>query len=48
MDFEEIYALYSPQIYRVCMGYINDPDQAKDLTQETFISVWEKPVDVQK
>jgi len=22
------------------MGYFNDPDQAKDITQETFISVW--------
>lgn len=22
------------------MGYVNDHDQAKDLTQETFISVW--------
>jgi RNA polymerase sigma-70 factor (ECF subfamily) len=22
------------------MGYVNDADQAKDLTQETFISVW--------
>ena len=40
MDFEEIYSLYSPQIFRVCMGYVNDADQAKDLTQETFISVW--------
>lgn len=40
MDFEEIYSLYSPQIFRVCMGYMNDAEQAKDLTQETFISVW--------
>ena len=40
MDFEELYNQYSPQIFRVCMGYINDPEQAKDLTQETFISVW--------
>ena len=39
-QFEEIYLKYSPQIYRVCMGYVNDADQAKDLTQETFISVW--------
>ena len=39
-DFEEIYLLYSPQIFRVCMGYVNDHDQAKDLTQETFIAVW--------
>jgi RNA polymerase sigma-70 factor (ECF subfamily) len=40
MDFEEIYNRYSPQIFRVCMGYINDHEQARDLTQETFISVW--------
>ena len=39
-DFETIYKLYSPQIFRVCMGYLNDAEQAKDLTQETFISVW--------
>lgn len=39
-DFETIYTLYSPQIFRVCMGYVNDSAQAKDLTQETFISVW--------
>lgn len=39
-DFDEIYTTYSPQIFRVCMGYVNDPDQAKDLTQETFIAVW--------
>ena len=30
MDFEEIYSQYSPQIFRVCMGYVNDADQAKD------------------
>src|ERR1700709_1726951 len=40
LSFEEIYNQYSPQIFRVCMGYINDREQAKDLTQETFISVW--------
>ncbi|HEY0895865.1 MAG TPA: sigma-70 family RNA polymerase sigma factor [Sphingobacteriaceae bacterium] len=39
-EFEQIYNRYAPQIYRVCMGYTNDPDQAKDLVQETFISVW--------
>jgi RNA polymerase sigma-70 factor (ECF subfamily) len=39
-DFEEIYLKYSPRIFRVCMGYVNDYDQARDLTQETFIAVW--------
>jgi RNA polymerase sigma-70 factor (ECF subfamily) len=41
MNFEEIYAAYSPKIFRVCMGYINDYEQARDLTQETFIAVWQ-------
>jgi RNA polymerase sigma-70 factor (ECF subfamily) len=41
MDFEEIYSRYSPQIFRVCMGYINNFEQAKDITQDTFISVWQ-------
>jgi RNA polymerase sigma-70 factor (ECF subfamily) len=41
MDFEEIYTKYAPKIYRVCMAYINDPEQARDLCQETFISVWQ-------
>ena len=40
MEFEEIYLKYSPQIFRVCMGYTNDHELAKDLTQETFIAVW--------
>lgn len=41
MTFEEIYNLYSKNIFRVCMGYVNDYEKAKDLTQETFIAVWE-------
>ncbi len=41
MEFEEIYLKYSPRIFRVCMGYLNDRQLAQDLTQETFISVWQ-------
>ncbi len=41
MDFDEIYKIYSPKIFRVCLGYFNDYDMAKDMTQETFIAVWE-------
>ena len=40
IEFESIYAQYAAKIYRVCLGYVNDTDQAKDLTQETFIAVW--------
>ena len=41
MDFDEIYSNYSPKIFRICLGYFNDEDLAKDITQETFITVWE-------
>jgi RNA polymerase sigma-70 factor (ECF subfamily) len=41
MEFDEIYSSYSPKVYRLCLGYVNDRDWAKDLTQETFIQVWQ-------
>ena len=41
MEFKEIYKEYSPKIFRFCLGYVNDNDKAKDLTQDTFIAVWE-------
>ena len=40
ITFEELYSRYSPQIFRVCLGYTNNEDQAQDLVQETFIAVW--------
>lgn len=41
-SFEEIYDTYYSKIFRVCMGYMNDHEWAKDVTQETFITVWQK------
>lgn len=41
MTFEEIYTEWSPKVYRLCMGYANDHDQAKDLVQDTFIAIWQ-------
>lgn len=41
MDFDEIYKIYSAKIFRVCLGYFNDYDLSKEITQETFIAVWE-------
>lgn len=40
MDFEEIYQTYWQRIFRLCMGYVNDVDWAKDIAQESFVSVW--------
>ena len=41
MQFEEIYQTFSPKVYRLCMGYVNNNDWAQDLVQETFISIWQ-------
>lgn len=40
MDFNQLYAQYNEVIYRLCLGYTNDPHQAKDIVQDTFIAVW--------
>lgn len=42
MDFEAIYKNYWQQIFRLCMGYTNDYEMAKDMAQETFIAVWKQ------
>ncbi|MEN5380659.1 RNA polymerase sigma factor [Sphingobacterium kitahiroshimense] len=41
MVFEELYKMYSHKVFRVCLGYFNDVDKAKDVTQDTFITVFE-------
>ena len=42
MTFEEIYKTHWQKIFRLCMGYVNDHDWAKDIAQETFITVWQQ------
>ncbi len=42
MKFEDIYTVYWQKVYRICMGYVNDHDWAKDIAQETFISVFKQ------
>ncbi len=42
MSFEEIYKTYWQKIFRLCLGYVNDFDLAKDMAQETFIIVWQQ------
>ncbi|GJM33837.1 MAG: DNA-directed RNA polymerase sigma-70 factor [Saprospiraceae bacterium] len=41
MDFDTIYSEFSHKIFSVCLSYLNDTDKAYDLTQETFITVWQ-------
>jgi RNA polymerase sigma-70 factor (ECF subfamily) len=42
MKFEEIYQAHWQKVFRLCMGYVNDTDWAKDIAQETFITVWQQ------
>ncbi|WP_343691306.1 RNA polymerase sigma factor [Chitinophaga sp.] len=42
MTFDEIYKTYWQKIFRLCLGYVNDFDWAKDIAQETFIIVWQQ------
>ncbi len=42
MSFEDIYKTYWQKVFRLCMGYVNNTDLAKDLTQETFIKVFQQ------
>lgn len=42
MVFEDIYKSYWNKVFRICMGYVNDADLAKDIAQETFINIWKQ------
>ncbi len=42
MEFEAIYKTYWQKIYRVCRGYLGEDDWAKDVAQDTFITVWQQ------
>jgi RNA polymerase sigma-70 factor (ECF subfamily) len=42
MVFEDIYRDYRNKVFRICMGYVNDADLAKDIAQEIFIIIWKK------
>ena len=42
LNFEAIYHDYWNKIFRLCMGYVNDDDWAKDLSQETFVAVFQQ------
>ena len=42
MNFESLYKEFAPRIYRLCLGYTNDEELAKDLMQESLITIWEK------
>jgi RNA polymerase sigma factor (sigma-70 family) len=39
--FEELHQKYQPMVMQLCLGFVKgEVDQAKDLSQEIFINVW--------
>lgn len=40
--FEELYRLHESRIYGLCLRMTADPAMAEELTQETFVKVWQK------
>jgi RNA polymerase sigma-70 factor (ECF subfamily) len=42
MSFEDIYKQYWQKVFRLCMGYVNDYNWAKDIAQDTFVTVWQQ------
>lgn len=42
VQFETVYNLYWKKLYSICNKSLEDPDIAKDLVQDIFISLWEK------
>ncbi len=41
-DYEILVDKYKDAIFRTCMGYVHNEDDANDLTQETFINAYKK------
>lgn len=40
LDFRDLYEKYKDKVYRLCLGFVQDEDLAKDLFQEILIKVW--------
>lgn len=41
-EFEDIYLAYRPRVWALCLRMTGNPDDAEDLTQETFIRIYQK------
>lgn len=37
---KQLYDLFAPKLYAICLRYINDQDVAKDVLQEAFIKIF--------
>lgn len=42
MEFEEIYNVYSKQVYNLALHYLQNTEDAQELTQDVFVTVFQK------
>ena len=42
MAYREIFRLLYPRLKAYCTLFIKDPEEAEDIIQEVFITLWEK------
>jgi len=40
ISFQQLYSQYADEVYRFSFWLTGDPDEAKDITSETFVRVW--------
>lgn len=38
---KKIYAENWPKVFRLCMGFVNDSEWAKDIAQDSFLLIWQ-------
>lgn len=41
-DYLAAYDLYADAVFRMCYGKTSNREEAKDMTQETFVRVWQR------
>lgn len=38
--FDQIFGRHEAYVYNICLGILNNPDDARDVTQDTFVKVY--------
>ncbi|NGP88940.1 RNA polymerase sigma factor [Fodinibius halophilus] len=39
-QFKRLYQRHSDKVYRICVGYLKDQNEVKDLFQQVMLSIW--------
>ena len=41
LSFDKIHSKYQARVYNLILRLVNDPEEAKDITQQTFINAYQ-------